>query len=85
MSSRRWSAPPWAWSWTLRIVAFTIIAGLAIYFWKVGADEADKVGGAISSIVAVIALLLSFRAPQRERPTTAEATTPDLVLQRQLA
>ncbi|MEU4447739.1 hypothetical protein AB0K14_07230 [Actinosynnema sp. NPDC050801] len=51
------------------------MAGLAVYLFKVGLEDADKLGSSIGGVAAVAALLAPYLLPRRE-----EAAVPDEVV-----
>ncbi|GAB3004729.1 hypothetical protein GCM10027184_72480 [Saccharothrix stipae] len=61
--------------WAGRVVFGLIVAGLAVYLFKVGLDDADKLGSSIGGVAAVAALLAPYLLPRRE-----EDAVPDEVV-----
>jgi hypothetical protein len=51
--------------WISRIIAISVIVGLAIYLIFVGLNAADKLGSAIGAVVALVALLAPYVLPPR--------------------
>jgi hypothetical protein len=63
------------WIWAGRIVAALIVAGLIGYLVAVGLDTADKLGSAISTVVALVALLVPYLLPASQPTTPLGAPT----------
>lgn len=52
-----------AWMWAGRVVAVLVLAGLAVYLWKVGLDKADKLASVLSLLAAVVAVVAPYLLP----------------------
>jgi hypothetical protein len=67
--------------WAGRVAAALIVAGLVVYLLSVGLDAADKIGSAVSVVVAVVAFLAPYlmAAPGPSEPDANPARGVTLI------
>jgi hypothetical protein len=54
------------WVWAGRVISALILAGLAVYLWRLGLDRADKVASALGLLVALAALGFPYLLPRNQ-------------------